>query len=1262
MILYAAFNIETLLSLQFKFKAYFKNPIAVIPAKNGEIYVLDNAGNDIVQLDKNKRLVNRILLSQMDKYSQSRSVAINEENQVYFYKRDFYPDSVLVRDVKIANLDDYIKYDKSIYTEYYAEDAYTQPYAFDQIGKINLENGRLTFSKIERNRVRLFLYNVEKKILSESVFVPQKKDFYVFCFRMKDFFNFIYSTREGEIYQVVDAGEPKLLASFSYNQDEGGVIPGSVEYAEDGGIFFYDQISSHIYKIKADYNSQIVPDRYPPSLKPRRVFAEAVPSGYFDKLKEYGAFPKDFNFYVNGSALSGVYGNAAWIYENGYFTDFTKGVLYPNKSIFLIITVYAALGLSFISICAFLYLLIVHVKHGFFSLYASHVLLIVSPSVFIFLILYNMMYKSINGQMEEKIYNELSAVAAGAVPVFSGASIDKIQSIQDRNLDECHELSIYIKKIINSNLDKWNQGYRSEICKIAPEEPLVLRYLASSNNAFNLFYPVARLDSEKDYETLKEGVIVAGSKQTEDGEWAYALAPVFNKNGGLSAVLRISMDLRDVNRKNVDEKKIIFMSIFIAGLTLTIIIFISFFKITTSIKKLINATKKIRNGDYKTRVKYHNNNEIGELFRNFNYLAATIEAKLGVEAAAGAQRLFMSMLSHEIRTPLNAILGLTEIEMQNMSLPEETKINVQKIYKSGVSLLEIINDVLDISKMESSNFEIVKSEYKVAELINNAIEINKVRIKDKDIVLNVEAAPDLPQFLYGDDNRITQILNNLLSNAIKYTHQGSIVLKIFWEETKNSGDPAVGGGLNLEGFLHITVSDTGIGIKQENLKKIFETYGQVDVVRNKKIEGTGLGLSITKQLIERMNGEINVESEYGKGSVFSVFIPQQASPKGRIGVEISKKLSDFTYTQEYQKIQGVKHALMPYGRALVADDVEINLDVIKGLLKQYQIKTDCVKSGWDVISLVENVIKGETPPYDVIFLDHMMTEIDGLETMRIIRTQIDDEYAKTVPIIVITGNSRNEYDNLISKNAFTDYLSKPLALKDLDDILNKYVKKPDVPAQPAFGETLKDVQSAPKLPGAGETAITEIDGLNLELGVKTFGSKAAYFDVLKSFVKTAPPIFKLLAEIKHELETGLKDGVKTYAINVHGIKGAARAIFADEFALLAEALEEKSKQNDEQFLIKNTDDFLERGFDLLKTIEKALFLNLYGDEQKEQKERIDESVLKKLKTACENYEMDAIDGAVAELKKYEYTSDKEFAAWLLEQIEKSAFKEIAQRL
>ncbi|MDR1420944.1 MAG: response regulator [Treponema sp.] len=530
------------------------------------------------------------------------------------------------------------------------------------------------------------------------------------------------------------------------------------------------------------------------------------------------------------------------------------------------------------------------------------------------------------------------------------------------------------------------------------------------------------------------------------------------------------------------------------------------------------------------------------------------------EAATRAKADFLANVSHEIRTPLNAIIGLGELEL-GKNLPENTRDNLEKMHNSGMVLLSIINDLLDISKIESGRFTLSPSEYDTASLINDTVHLNMVRIGSKPIVFGLRVDERLPSRLYGDEIRVKQILNNLLSNAFKYTREGSVWLDISTETIDQK---------NVR--LVCRVEDTGIGIKEEDMEKLFSVYNQLDTRSNRHIEGTGLGLSICRNLAELMGGGVGVESEYGKGSVFTASVLQGAAGGEVIGEAAAKNLESFRFVTEKRGQYRKNRIFMPYGRVLVVDDVSTNLDVARGMLTPYGLAVDCVSSGREAV----NLVRAGTVTYDAIFMDHMMPEMDGIEAVRIMRNETEGDYAKTVPVIALTANAIVGNDKLFLENGFQDFLTKPIDMTKLDAILHKWVRNRDkeaamqaegTQAADDGGHEERDEDEDPSSPAGSASPVKGIDWAE---GIKRMGNReTSFIRVLNSYAANLPAMLGKLREFRAET-------LADYTITVHGIKGASYGICANDIGKQAEALEMAARNGDIEAILSNNGDFIIR--------------------------------------------------------------------------------------
>lgn len=411
---------------------------------------------------------------------------------------------------------------------------------------------------------------------------------------------------------------------------------------------------------------------------------------------------------------------------------------------------------------------------------------------------------------------------------------------------------------------------------------------------------------------------------------------------------------------------------------------------------------------------------IGAAFRFQNTLYNK-ERKLAKERAeeieelSNSRSLFFANMSHEIRTPINTILGLNEMILRD-AISDEVAENAMNVQSAGKLLLSLINDILDISKIESGKMEIVPAQYETAAMFSDIVNIIWIRASRKKLDFKVDIDEELPSMLYGDEGRLKQVIINILTNAVKYTEKGSIVLTVKSERTEGN-----------KVRLKIAVSDTGIGIRREDFESIFTVFKRADSGKTKKIEGTGLGLAISKQLIDMMNGTISVDSIYQKGSCFTVTVDQQIvneAPVGSVRYMIKRDITDKKiYKQSFEA---------PNAEVLIVDDNEMNLIVARKLLRDTKISVDTALSGRECLE------KTRRKFYHVILMDHMMPEMDGEETLKLLRSRVDGFCQKT-PVIAVTAHVMSNASEFYESKGFDGYLAKPISGALLEAAMQKFL-------------------------------------------------------------------------------------------------------------------------------------------------------------------------------------------------------------------------------
>lgn len=676
---------------------------------------------------------------------------------------------------------------------------------------------------------------------------------------------------------------------------------------------------------------------------------------------------------------------------------------------------------------------------------------------------------------------------------------------------------------------------------------------------------------------------------------------------------------------------------------------------------------------------------------------------LELEKASRMKSDFLANMSHEIRTPMNAVIGMAEMTLRE-ELPPVARDYVSQIKSSGQTLLTIINDILDFSKIESGKMDINEAEYKPMSIINDIVNIIGTRIGNKNVELLMDVNPELPEELLGDSIRIKQVMVNIANNAVKFTQEGMVRLAV---------DFAWLDGNTVE--LRVTVTDTGRGIKKEDMGKLFQSFQQLDSKRNRNIEGTGLGLAICKQLLTLMKGQISVESTYGEGSTFSFSLPQKvvnAKPSisrlsevigtaglidssfiegqlrkdllrmgaGYISLNSEQHLEElkernirflfvnqplftdkvmnfvkenkditcivlitFKSTRKYdipnvRVLKKPAYALSlasilkgenlqadftelseedfdfvaPDAEVLIVDDNSVNLTVARGLLEPLKMKIDTAVSGKEAIEKIEK------KRYDVIFMDRMMPEMDGVETTHIIRRMLGKN--GEVPIIALTANAVDGVREMFIQEGMDDFVAKPIELKVMSAKLKKWL-----PAE----KLMKSIKEE----GEEKTSI-QIPELDTEAALKLLGSEKLFFSVLKEYYRLIEKKAGLIAAYEQ------KEQWREYTIEVHALKSASRQIGALELAELAEWMEIAGNASDAEAIHRYTPRLLE------KYTAYAKILAPYMKEENsacDSKQQTSEDILKRqfeaMRTAMDELDSDKMEEVIREMEGYSYNDE-----------------------
>lgn len=591
------------------------------------------------------------------------------------------------------------------------------------------------------------------------------------------------------------------------------------------------------------------------------------------------------------------------------------------------------------------------------------------------------------------------------------------------------------------------------------------------------------------------------------------------------------------------------------------------------------------------------------------------EAILATERANAARDIFLSNMSHELRTPINTILGLNELIIRE-SQDEAIKEYAFDIRQAGNILLALVSDILDFSKLEAGQMNVMDGIYDISSLLNDLINGISLQLRKKKLDLELDIAKDIPYKLFGDEIHIRQIIGNLLSNAVKFTQKGKVTLRLAWKKVSED-----------EIELDLSVLDTGIGIKEKDMEKLFGVFQRMDSTVRSKEERTGLGLAITNRLVEMMGGRLEVDSTYGKGSSFSFKVVQKVvdtEPLGDFEKQYNESLrSSENYNQKF---------IAPLGRILIVDDNAMNLAVAQGLLKQTRLQVDVAASGEECLEL----LKRKT--YHLICLDHMMPVMDGVQTLHAIRG-LENNPSKDTPVIALTANAVAGAREFYLQEGFQDYLTKPIDADKFENMLIEYL--PDNVVYLTQGQSMDreyEKQDAELAPDIRESQLYII-GFNIRNGLKYMGGdKALYSKVLHDF-------HMILQEKEEALRNFLKKGdMPGYAIIVHSLKGNARNLGADGLADEAFELEKMSKAG-------RLEDVEVRSpilFNMMKNMKNGLKAYLDSEEKKEEAINLpakEESravtedewkkALRELADRLDDFDGDSVNAKIEELKKYD---------------------------
>ena len=572
-------------------------------------------------------------------------------------------------------------------------------------------------------------------------------------------------------------------------------------------------------------------------------------------------------------------------------------------------------------------------------------------------------------------------------------------------------------------------------------------------------------------------------------------------------------------------------------------------------------------------------------------------------SANQAKSAFLSNMSHEIRTPINAVLGMDEMILRESR--EDTILGyAEDIKRAGASLLSIVNDILDFSKIEAGKMDIIPVEYDLESTLNDLVTMIRGRAEAKHLKFILKVDESMPALLYGDEIRIKQVITNILTNAVKYTERGSVTFSIGYKKT---GDDTIA--------FRCSVKDTGIGIKKEELDKLFTAFERLDEKRNRTIEGTGLGMNITQQLLHLMNSHLEVESEYGTGSDFSFELEQKVVRWTPIG-DFEKRLSEKKVVHENSQ----QSFEAPDAHILVVDDTEMNLTVIRGLLKETKLKIDTAESGQQCLDMAEE------KDYDLILLDHRMPEMDGVETLKRLR-QSQKESLHTLPVISLTANAVSGAREFYMEAGFQDYLTKPINPEKLEGCLMHYLPPEKVTA------VAKEKPDTAVMEEDAPEWLLGIEGLDPKVGIELCGGLQNYMNALTSYVEAGDQNYQNIATLHQEHDT------RNYTIKVHALKSSSRIIGAAELSSLAKDLEAAGDKMDWEFIKTHHGQMMKQYRTLLHALSDVMGKQKEAEAASEEdKPEIDAASLREayetIRAVTSAYDTETVQYILEDLKNY----------------------------
>lgn len=585
------------------------------------------------------------------------------------------------------------------------------------------------------------------------------------------------------------------------------------------------------------------------------------------------------------------------------------------------------------------------------------------------------------------------------------------------------------------------------------------------------------------------------------------------------------------------------------------------------------------------------------------------------DIANQAKTSFLANMSHEIRTPINAVLGMNEVILREAKEPSIREY-ARDVDGAAKSLLSIINDILDITKIEAGKLTIIPVEYDFSSMIHDVTNMISFKAKKKDLEFKLEIDENIPNRLIGDDIRIRQILVNLLNNAVKYTHEGTVTLavkRLPWEEGKYEADGMV--------KLAFSVKDTGIGIKEEDIAKLYVPFERIEEKRNRGIEGTGLGMNITMQLLALLESRLEIASVYGEGSQFSFVLQEKivdARSIGKLGEKLENESLELDYEMTYEA---------PEAKLLVVDDNAMNRKVFCSLLKGTKMQIEEVSGGYEAIEKVKHTA------YDIIFLDHMMPELDGVETLKLMK-ELPDYPSKHTPVVMLTANAIVGAREQYIEAGFDDFLSKPIDTKKLESMILQLLDKKLVHYVEKTDVTLDEQQGCDTLELNTEM-FPDVEGIDWHVSLMHLRDNELLLNTVIDFYRTIDSEAEYLQKCYEELDVNERS-LELYRVKVHAMKSSAALIGAIQLSGVAKLLEYAARDGQLDVIRSVTPVFLK---DWCAYKEKLSICVPQQETRAIEDVSVVIELLDNLRYAMEEMDIDASDAAMKSIRQYAFADE-----------------------